>query len=488
VAGFGGTPAAAGYSAGDGEADHFFAFPGSIVSGAFLDIDPGGLIYGSRGSQQPGRYIFPIRNGLAPGNAGLGGTVTGPGAAALNQAPVQACLEGGQCVTTRTGSDGHYELAALPPGDYLVTAFPPSGSSLTPAGPVGVSLADGVVATADLQLTGPTGPPPGTTITDRGKTGDGVPVLNWTDTLTLQTTACAGGTVTYEMTLGSTVIRSGGMTESPPGSGHYTATVAALHPLHGSAVTTIKSVCPNPGNNDQIDFNVYIDPSGKVVDTRGKALPGATVTLLRSDTAGGPFEVLPDGAPEMSPSNRSNPDTTEADGSFGWDVIAGYYIVRATRPGCTSATNPALGYADSGVLTIPPPVTNLVLTLDCDDRLSVALAGSGTGTVTSGAPGIECGALCSHYFANGAQVRLSAQPANGSTFAGWSGGCSGTGPCALVLGGDTSVTATFSAALSGVTPRPKPKPLRCRKGFKKKKVRGKAKCVRVKKHHKGGRR
>jgi hypothetical protein len=507
VNGFGGTPAAAGYSAGDGEPDHFFAFPGSISSGAFLDGDPGGLIHGSRGSQQPGRYIFPIRNGLAPGSAGLEGAVEGPGGVPLNQAPVQACILNGQCVTTRTGTDGRYSLAALPPGDYEVTAFPPSGSDLSPAGPVAVTLADGLVSTVDLLLSGPTPPPPGTTITDRGTTEGGIPVLYWNDPLTLQTQACAGGSVNYRMILEGSVIRSGQMTETPPGSGHYVAGIAPLYPDHGPAVISIESTCPNSGDDGHVDFDVYIDPSGVVVDRYGDPIGGAIVTLLRSDTSDGPFEVLPNESPEMSPSNRNNPDTTAVDGSFGWDVIAGYYEVHATKSGCASTDDPAVDFASSGVLTIPPPVTNLVLTLDCADRLSVALEGGGSGSVSSDPAGISCSGTCDHKFPNGAQVTLVPHPASGSTFAGWSGGgCSGTSPCAIALHSDTKVTATFSAVAGGGSPlagggtsassaggsggpssKGTTKPRSCRKGFVKRKVHGKPRCVRRghKKHRQG---
>jgi beta-lactam-binding protein with PASTA domain len=42
-------------------------------------------------------------------------------------------------------------------------------------------------------------------------------------------------------------------------------------------------------------------------------------------------------------------------------------------------------------------------------------------------------------------VTLTAQPAAGSTFGGWSGGgCSGTGTCTVTTNADTTVTATFS--------------------------------------------
>jgi hypothetical protein len=45
----------------------------------------------------------------------------------------------------------------------------------------------------------------------------------------------------------------------------------------------------------------------------------------------------------------------------------------------------------------------------------------------------------------GATVTLTASAASGSTFAGWSGGCSGAGSCVVTLNADTTVTATFNA-------------------------------------------
>jgi subtilase family serine protease len=47
-------------------------------------------------------------------------------------------------------------------------------------------------------------------------------------------------------------------------------------------------------------------------------------------------------------------------------------------------------------------------------------------------------------------VTLSASPASGSRFAGWSGGgCSGTGTCRVTINGAIGVTATFSPTSSG---------------------------------------
>ena len=84
--------------------------------------------------------------------------------------------------------------------------------------------------------------------------------------------------------------------------------------------------------------------------------------------------------------------------------------------------------------------------------LTVVPAGTGTGTVTSAPSGINCGSVCLASFTSGASVTLSASPIGGSTFAGWSGGgCSGTGSCVVTMSAATSVTATFTAAVTNYT-------------------------------------
>jgi uncharacterized repeat protein (TIGR01451 family) len=75
--------------------------------------------------------------------------------------------------------------------------------------------------------------------------------------------------------------------------------------------------------------------------------------------------------------------------------------------------------------------------------LTVAKDGTGTGTVTSDPAGIDCGTTCSAEFAEGSLVTLTATPDADSSFTGWSGDCTGTGPCQLTMGADHSATATF---------------------------------------------
>src|SRR5207247_1604848 len=77
--------------------------------------------------------------------------------------------------------------------------------------------------------------------------------------------------------------------------------------------------------------------------------------------------------------------------------------------------------------------------------LTVTKTGSGSGTLTSSPAGIDCGATCSASFASGTSVTLTAAPASGSAFTGWSGaGCSGAGTCVVTMSAAQSVTASFS--------------------------------------------
>jgi hypothetical protein len=76
--------------------------------------------------------------------------------------------------------------------------------------------------------------------------------------------------------------------------------------------------------------------------------------------------------------------------------------------------------------------------------LSVSKAGTGAGAVASNPAGINCGTVCSANFASGSTVTLTATPTTGSTFSGWSGGCTGAGTCMLTMSTDKTVTATFA--------------------------------------------
>jgi large repetitive protein len=105
----------------------------------------------------------------------------------------------------------------------------------------------------------------------------------------------------------------------------------------------------------------YIDPSGEVETTTGQGtvpLPAATVTLEQGPGPSGPFTAVPNGSDVMSPDNRTNPGTTAADGSFGWDTVAGTYDVTASDSGCTSGQLPQ-------PVTVPPPATDLTISLSC---------------------------------------------------------------------------------------------------------------------------
>jgi len=96
------------------------------------------------------------------------------------------------------------------------------------------------------------------------------------------------------------------------------------------------------------------------------------------------------------------------------------------------------GYLDTFVAKVsaePTPTSTFTLT--------VTKAGTGTGTVTSAPVGINCGTDCTEAYTSGVVVTLTATPAAGSLFSGWSGACTGTGSCVVTMNAATTVTAVF---------------------------------------------
>ncbi len=83
--------------------------------------------------------------------------------------------------------------------------------------------------------------------------------------------------------------------------------------------------------------------------------------------------------------------------------------------------------------------------------LSVTVSGSGDVTGTPAT--VDCSSgTCSHSLPGGTRVTLTAVPATGYVFGGWSGACSGTATCSLTLTSNESVTATFTQPGANVIP------------------------------------
>ena len=372
--GFGGTSAAAGYTAGDGDSAHALMTPGSFVNGGLLDSNAATSLAGHSTTGQPaGRYVFQLRTGMPTGGRILG-TVTDPGGDPVPGAIVQVCPSSGPCLSRTADAEGFYRASNLPAGSYRVTGFPGPNDDFSSTVYDNVMVgAPGTQTLQDIELgPAPGPPPPGTTVGPRiDDDPEGVPTAYWSDPLHLSTVGCTGGNATYKLILHGAEVRSGAMTEGP--SGTYTATVAALIPDHGTGEVQIHIDCPGPTTDVDVDFGIYIDPSGVVRDPAGNLAPDAEVTLLRSAGADGPFLAVPSGSAVMSPSNRQNPDFTDAAGHFGWDVVAGYYVVKARLGDCT---------AESPVLSIPPPVTDLDLRLSCPGETP----GAGNPVVTGPPP------------------------------------------------------------------------------------------------------
>jgi hypothetical protein len=95
---------------------------------------------------------------------------------------------------------------------------------------------------------------------------------------------------------------------------------------------------------------------------------------------------------------------------------------------------------------------------DRQRRLDVVVSGTGAGTVAASPIALTCaGRACSALVPRTAPatlVTLTAAPDGSSMFAGWSGSCSGTGPCAVTMDAARSVGARFETLTHRLTVDP----------------------------------
>jgi uncharacterized repeat protein (TIGR02543 family) len=128
----------------------------------------------------------------------------------------------------------------------------------------------------------------------------------------------------------------------------------------------------------------------------------------------------------------------------------------ASGTSVTLTATPAAGYtfggwngggcSGTGSCTVSMTVARTTTATFVASTQALSVSVTGSGSVSSSPAGISCGVDCSEIYASGTSVTLTATPASGNTFSGWSGsGCAGTGTCTVSMSAARSVTATFAA-------------------------------------------
>lgn len=93
---------------------------------------------------------------------------------------------------------------------------------------------------------------------------------------------------------------------------------------------------------------------------------------------------------------------------------------------CSGAANTCVVTMDAARVTVTPDVTARFVPVVAQPRFTFNLTISGAGSVVSDPAGINCTANCTAEFAANTVLALTATPAAGQNFAGWTGACTGS--------------------------------------------------------------
>ena len=266
----------------------------------------------------------------------------------------------------------------------------------------------------------------------------------------------AEGCATVKSTLSITKIGSGTVTSSPAG---INCGSDCSEPYLSNTIVTLSATGAAgfvfagwSGNSDCTDGLVTMNSSKTCTATFNAAAQAFTlnVTVVKAISSSG----------TGNGTVTSNPAGINCGSDCSESYTSGTVVALSAIPATGSIFS---GWSGSGCSTGSVTMNNnrnCTATFNAQPvqtfGLSVAKTGTGSGTVTSSPAGINCGGDCSESYTSGTVVVLSAVPAAGSVFSGWSGsGCS-TG--SVTMNGSRSCTAVFTNyafGMSGNVPVPR---------------------------------
>jgi Divergent InlB B-repeat domain len=326
---------------------------------------------------------------------------------------------GGNVVTSAnpTGGAGAWTVTSIDPGNTLTAV-----SCVTAHFCVAVDSGGNVVTS-----TSPTSSAWTVTAVDQ----PGTPLLN---------VACASTSLCVAVDIAGNVLSS---TAPMGGAGAWTTETV----VSGVAIDGVS--CPSTS------LCVAVDESGDVLTSTdptaaSPAWSGATIDAGNaidsvSCVAGTSSCVAVDNA------GNALSSTNPTGGAGAWSLaVASANDVLNGLSCATTALCVAVDFSGSALYGLPPQGSGSSPTGGGSTgasggsyTLTVEIAGSGKGTVSFAGLGIDCPTACEGTGSGAYSGKAIA--ASGSHFSGWSGGCGGTGACAVTLGSDETVTATFAA-------------------------------------------
>jgi hypothetical protein len=164
--------------------------------------------------------------------------------------------------------------------------------------------------------------------------------------------------------------------------------------------------------------------------------PSFTLTVIIAGSGGGTVTSIPTGL--------SYPAGTSV-------TLVARPNAQSTFASWGSSFGDCLGISDTCSFTVNADeiiTANFNATQQFALTTATSLTGSGVICVSSAASSLSCGTN-GLSFAAGSVVTLTVTPNSASTFAGWSGACSGTGTCTLTMNSNQAVTATFNLVSTG---------------------------------------